>query len=88
MSSVPRSCERGPIEVMKFPVGALKENHIPRSHERGPVEALVHADAVGSKVEEPAAARLQACGNGEQCRIPQLIRRIQFGSWFAAFSTC
>lgn len=70
---------------MKFPVVALKENRIPRSCERGPVEALVYADAVGSKVEEPAAAWLQACGNGEQCRIPRLMRRVQVGSRFTAF---
>jgi len=35
----------------------------PRFCERGPVEALVCADAVGSKTEEPAALRLQPCGN-------------------------
>ena len=35
----------------------------PRFRKRGLVEALANADAVGRKSEEPAAVRLQACGN-------------------------
>lgn len=75
MPSVPRSHGRGSVEVMKSPVVALKEKRNPRSHERGLVEALAYADAVGSKVEEPAAARLQACSNSD----PLGHRRDAFG---------
>ena len=56
----------------------------PRFRKRGLVEALAYADAVGSKAQEPAAVRLQACGNYD----PLGRRRDAFGQIYvpAAFA--